>query len=265
MTYSALNLPLSYQRVTTELDPSNDEPRGQTSVETATAMRYNADGQLSYSDITASVTVDGAPTSFTHTITQNAYNDLGQIAAFSKTTDQGDPATHAIYQTTTERALADSTYNKQGQLLSSDIQIHDAGVASGLSSQDTARGALDHTYEVITQGLSYNRAGLAAGYQRTTVDGGKSTEESIEGAIHYDSLGRVTQQLSQFEETGSLVGSTLDHIYQVLTMHSNYDDADRAGEIEQVTLRRIEQERCRPLRHRLRRRRPRHRLHSHHD
>ncbi|MBI2870269.1 MAG: hypothetical protein HYY14_01010, partial [Candidatus Omnitrophica bacterium] len=163
--------------------------------------------------------------------TIEAYDDLGQVAR------QVDERTE-FGRTVTERSLADNSYNAQGELESSHVEVHetgagtfmvfvdgdgnelDAGALAALLGQgsdfdrtledligteifiEERPVAMDRT-EVLERSFSYGRFGFLAGSSETKTEADGTWVTTAVSGIQYDALGRQLGFTNEVHRTGT--------------------------------------------------------------
>jgi len=181
------------------------------------------------------------------------FNELGQLLGSSKDTIEFDnlstlstinlsanylakPENKESYLRKTEQrsfpptssTVIPLTYDKEGRLKSNSLYYREQA-----KNPTDGLGEIDRTYGVTMSDILYDETrGSMTGYTRVTSEGDKVTAEIISG-ITNDGFGRPLSQRTRFIETGSIRGTTLDHVYET-SIQTSYGTDDRATSIKQI-------------------------------
>ena len=94
------------------------------------------------------------------------------------------------------------------------VSVLASNAKSGLNGLDRVR----KVNETVTEGAVFDDFGRRTGYVRTTVEGAKTTRETVTGAV-YDGHGRLERSVSDILETGQEGGNVLNHSTRVTVLN----------------------------------------------
>ncbi|MFC1576289.1 hypothetical protein ACFL3J_01315, partial [Candidatus Omnitrophota bacterium] len=215
LEYDTFGRASSWHEVTT----SSNTPDQETRKDVTRTYDPSGDAAVTTEEVTEIDINDPGILNRTYTlITETTdYNDLGQaVRAVRTTIDDG--------KTTVETDTVDKTYDSQGHLETSNIEVHETG------------GNLNNTYSVATAITSYNDLGQVLRMTKSTTEDDLVTIEadSTASVRQYDIRGNLLYTDITYTEIDRTDSSNLNHTYTVETTIDS-DDYNDLGQVLKMT------------------------------